>query len=162
MGRFSSEKSSFYDILLEKIGHEPQKSPLMSDPISENPPPHQEVPWIDFSVCIQRPSKTDNPYIRAKNTSEPTQRPKVKATEPEYKTEFLSAAGQLALQILGLDGEPLLRPSHIKKAYRRKARSSHPDLNPTRGNERQFQEIKEAHDILMGEIKRMPTASCGT
>ena len=42
----------------------------------------------------------------------------------------------------------------IRKAYQKKAREHHPDRNPTRNTIQQFQEIKEAYEVLYNADKR--------
>lgn len=50
------------------------------------------------------------------------------------------------LTILGLSGNPTL--DEIKKAYRRKAKSLHPDVNNSVDSEKNFIQITEAYDYL--------------
>ena len=50
----------------------------------------------------------------------------------------------------------------IKKAYRRMARKSHPDVNPgDKSAEERFKKIQEAYDVLSDAKKRASTTSMG-
>ena len=53
--------------------------------------------------------------------------------------------------------------SEIKKAYRRKARKYHPDINPgDKTAEDRFKEIQEAHSVLSDSEKRKAYDRYGT
>ena len=55
--------------------------------------------------------------------------------------------------VLGLDAKAT--EADIKKAYRKKARDSHPDKNPNDPNAaKKFMKIKEAYDFLSNNAKR--------
>ena len=55
--------------------------------------------------------------------------------------------------VLGLDSKAT--EADIKKAYRKKARDSHPDKNPNDPNAaKKFMKIKEAYDFLSNNAKR--------
>lgn len=54
--------------------------------------------------------------------------------------------------ILGL--KPKASAEEIKRAYRKKAMASHPDVNPSPGATDQFVRINEAYDILSDPQKR--------
>jgi len=56
--------------------------------------------------------------------------------------------------VLGLDSK--CSEADIKKAYRKKARDSHPDKNPNDPNAaKKFMKIKEAYDFLSNNAKRV-------
>lgn len=56
-------------------------------------------------------------------------------------------------KILGLN--PKASAEDIKRAYRKKAMASHPDVNPAPGATDQFVRINEAYDILSDAQKRL-------
>lgn len=55
-------------------------------------------------------------------------------------------------EVLGVGKEAT--PDEIKKAFRRKAREYHPDVNKAADAEEKFKEAKEAYDVLSDEQKR--------
>lgn len=61
-------------------------------------------------------------------------------------------AGKDYYQILGVDKGA--SESEIKKAFRKRARECHPDVNKSEGAEEQFKEINEAFDVLSDPQKR--------
>lgn len=93
--------------------------------------------------------------------------PAAKAKEPivleaEYNVSELSAVGLLALNIL-LDKPSIntlkkVQLSTLKKAFRTKARNSHPDLNP-QAEAIKFAQFKESYDLLCKELKKLRPSS---
>ncbi len=62
--------------------------------------------------------------------------------------------------ILGVDEDA--SQDEIKKAYRKKARQHHPDLNQgDKGSEEKFKEVQEAYEVLSDEEKRQRYDSLG-
>jgi molecular chaperone DnaJ len=55
-------------------------------------------------------------------------------------------------EILGVDRSAT--KEQLKKAYRRKAREYHPDVNSNSGSDEQFKEINEAYEVLSNESTR--------
>jgi len=55
-------------------------------------------------------------------------------------------------KILGID--KTASPFEIKKAYRKKAKQYHPDLNPGKDTADHFIRLKRAHDTLLDPVKR--------
>ena len=53
-----------------------------------------------------------------------------------------------ALQLLGLDRD--FTPQDLKKAYRRKAAQTHPDMG---GSEAEFHEVNTAYELLLNPPK---------
>ena len=60
-----------------------------------------------------------------------------------------------------LDVEPDADEKVIKKAYRKKALTCHPDKNPDPGAAEIFQEVNYAKEILMDDEKRQLYDRCG-
>jgi hypothetical protein len=56
-------------------------------------------------------------------------------------------------QILGVP--PGAAPEEIKRAYRKKAKSTHPDVNPNAGSDAAFVEVNEAYERLVNEEKQL-------
>ena len=54
-----------------------------------------------------------------------------------------------------LDIEPNASPEEIKKAYRKQARSFHPDVSKDDDSGKKFMEIGEAYEVLGDRIKKI-------
>ena len=58
--------------------------------------------------------------------------------------------------------EKTATPEEIKKAFRKRARELHPDVNPAADAEDRFKEINEAYDVLSDSDKRNQYDRFGT
>ena len=63
-------------------------------------------------------------------------------------------------EVLGVDKNAT--DEEIKKAFRRKARKLHPDVNKAEDAEDQFKELNEAYDVLSDPNKRAQYDRFGT
>ena len=55
-------------------------------------------------------------------------------------------------EVLGVSKQA--SPDEIKRAYRKKAKQYHPDINKEPGAEEKFKEVQEAYSVLSDETKR--------
>jgi hypothetical protein len=97
------------------------------------------------------PQKTPKIFTLPAVTTQPKEQP----TELSFLISNLSAAAQLALGQLqvNIESDGLhVKISEIKRAYRKMAKSHHPDLNPTISGDK-FKQYKELSQLILLELK---------
>jgi len=168
MSKNTGHAYSFADILRDKIEalstHE-DTSPVAKKTSTESV---NFQNYTDFHSRIG----AERSFFRGKNTiyytkktavSPKIQREKtIKPALPRYEIGQLSAAAQLALVTLGFVVTPgqtqFVTASEVKRAFRKFARQTHPDLN-SHIHSTTFIALKEAADIVLAELKTLAAAA---
>jgi hypothetical protein len=110
----------------------------------------RQSPYLNKFTETRHNSPYKSDFARPVKAKEPI------VLEPEYNVSELSAVGLLALNILfdkpNINTLKKIQLSTLKKAFRKKARNSHPDLNP-QAEAIKFAQLKESYDLLCKELK---------
>lgn len=108
------------------------------------------------SARAKKPKATSQAQTEhAQKPSRPQESSVAVTQEPTLTVNKLSVAAIITLELLSIDTQnPATRitASRVKSAFRKKAMTLHPDLNPGLKATR-FSELKEAVDLVLKEIK---------
>ncbi|MEQ1666022.1 MAG: DnaJ domain-containing protein, partial [Bdellovibrionales bacterium] len=116
----------------------------------------KQSPYLNKFTETRHKSPYTSDFVHPAKAKEPI------VLEAEYNVSELSAVGLLALNILldklSINTLKKVQLSTLKKAFRTKARNSHPDLNP-QAEAIKFAQLKESYDLLCKELKKLRPSS---
>lgn len=119
-----------------------------------------------FSTVHTLPKRPSYPRPPRRTTPTPRLKTRV-AAELFLSGAGLSESEQRAVGTFSNWGEPLLKDgalalSTLKKAYRRLAKSFHPDLGGSRADAGEFRRLHEAYRLLMGAFEKKKAAEAAS
>lgn len=150
---------TFREILRKEMEKTQSEDPTLS--MSSETAYDYQVSYVEFNIAPKLFRSKQIPYpskqIRGRSETK-HQRPRPIRPEPVVLLSDLNAIELASLETLKRqlpEWQPneCLSASSLKKAYRKLARTHHPDLNPE-ASPRLFQSVQQANDILMRRLKR--------
>jgi hypothetical protein len=171
-----SENSSFYQILVEKMSTTTNSREKFDQFTSQNVSFQSELaPFYSekyhfkatsHSKYTAFQSEKSTPDISSSAQRHPSRPPTKRDDSPRIRVNCLSYASQITLRVLmgeeklsftsdkefAISADGTVSLQSVKKAYRRRARELHPDLNKGKGSG-DFAAFKAATDALFREIQ---------
>lgn len=165
MPEVKNDNRSFHKILDEKLSELSAEIKSSTDSvINSSPTPifSYENTVFRLSIPIHTTPKAAHlpSYFKKilkksdEKTAIPLEKTQTKA-EAAFAIDKLSTCAQLGLLALDAEIEPdgrHIKASAIKRAFRKKAREHHPDLNPIESG-RKFNEYRELSKLILEELK---------